>query len=150
MIVEQLRWQKTGKKSLSSIRATVSPGMMALVCPEDQYRMRGQRFPNRLSLPSKTMNPFCVWLQPLRNGCDIRVLGIDNAKWLLNRLTQLFAIKNSEAVNEVECYPRCSFRMLYSFQMPRRRFKQLLAAIPEVKLMLDLAWGRSKNQRRLG
>ena len=85
------------------------------------------------------MNTFCVWLHPLAKGCKVRVLGIENAKWLLNRLTQSFALKSSEAVNEEECYPRCSFRVPYSSQTRRSTFKKLLAGIPEVRLMLDLA-----------
>jgi hypothetical protein len=85
------------------------------------------------------MSTFYVWLQPSANGCNVRVLGIENANWLLHRLAHLFAFNDNEAVNEVECYPRCSFRVVYSSQIPRRRFKKLLAAIPGVRLMLDLA-----------
>jgi hypothetical protein len=85
------------------------------------------------------MNTFCVWIHPLGNACKVRVLGIKNAKWLLNRLTQSFVVKSSETLNEEECFPCCTFRVPYSFQTPRSTFEKLLAGIPEVRLRLDLA-----------
>ncbi len=85
------------------------------------------------------MSTFCVWIHPLANACKVRVLGVENAKWLLNRLTQSFLVKSREMVNEEESFPRCSFRVPYTSQMPRSKFERLLAGIPEVRLMLDLA-----------
>ena len=81
------------------------------------------------------MNPFCVWTHPLTNACKVQVLGIKNAKWLLNRLSQSFVVKSSQAVNEKECFPCCTFRVPYSSQSPRSTFEKLLAGIPEVRLM---------------
>ena len=49
-----------------------------------------------------TMSTFCVWIHPLANACKVRVLGIENAKWLLNRLTRSFLIKSRDIVNEEE------------------------------------------------
>jgi hypothetical protein len=85
------------------------------------------------------MNPFCVWTHPLTNACTVRVLGIKNAQWLLNRLSPSFAAKSSQAVNEKECFPCCTFRVPYSSRMRRSTFEKLLAGIPEVRLMWDLA-----------
>jgi hypothetical protein len=85
------------------------------------------------------MSTFSVWIHPLANACKVRVLGIENAKWLLNRLTRSLLLKTRDVVNEEECFPRCSFRVPYSLQMPRSTFEKLLAGIPEVRLMLDLS-----------
>jgi hypothetical protein len=85
------------------------------------------------------MSTFCVWIHPLANACKVRVLGLENAKWLLNRLTRSFLVTNGDRVNEEECFPRCSFHVPYSLQMPRSSLEKLLEGIPEVRLMLDLA-----------
>jgi hypothetical protein len=85
------------------------------------------------------MDSFCVWIHPLGNACKVQVLGMKNAKWLLNRLAQAFVVKSSETVNEEECFPCCTFRVPYSLRTPRSTFEKLLAGIPEVRLMLDLA-----------
>lgn len=85
------------------------------------------------------MNTFCVWTHPLKHACKVQVLGIKNAEWLLNRLSQSFVVRSSQKVNEKECYPRCTFRVPYSSQMRRCTFETLLAGIPEVRLMRDLA-----------
>jgi hypothetical protein len=85
------------------------------------------------------MNAFCVWTRPLANACKVRVLGIRNAKWLLNRLSRSFLVKSSETVNEKECFPCCTFRVPYNFQMCHRTFERLLTAIPEVRLMTEPA-----------
>jgi hypothetical protein len=139
MMMELLRWQKTGNEGSSGVRTTVSHGRQRLSAPEEQYRIRDQRCRRRLSVRSKAMNTFCVWLHPLANGCKVRVLGIENAKWLLNRLTQSSVVKSSETVNEEECYPRCSFQVPYSSQTPRFTLKELLTSIPEIRLMLEPA-----------
>ena len=85
------------------------------------------------------MNTFCVWIHPLATACKVRVLGIENAKWLLSRLIRSCHVNSSETVNEEECFPRCTFRVPYSSEMRRSTFRKLLADIPEVRLMLDMA-----------
>ena len=85
------------------------------------------------------MSTFCVWIHPLANACKVRVLGIENAKWLFDRLARAFHAKSSETVNEEEGYPCCTFRVPYSSRISRSALEKLLAGIPEVRLMLDLA-----------
>jgi hypothetical protein len=80
------------------------------------------------------MNTFSVWIQPFADLCEIRVLGIENAKWLLSRLITSVLVNSSETVNEEECFPRCTFRVPYSSST----FEKLLAGIPEVRVMFGL------------
>ncbi len=84
------------------------------------------------------MNSFCVWIQPLANTYKVRVLGIKNAQWLLDRLRQSFVFKGSEAVNEKECFPCCTFSVPYRSKTRPSRLEKLLASVPEVRLMLNL------------
>lgn len=92
-----------------------------------------------LSIRSKTVNTFRVWIRPLGSACRVRVDGIKNTGWLLDRLGQAFVFKTSEPVSEDEASSCCNFRVAYSSQMSRRGLERLLAAIPEVNLMLDPA-----------
>jgi hypothetical protein len=85
------------------------------------------------------MNTFAVWLRPLGSACRVRVDGISNAQWLLDRLGRSFVFKTADPMNEEEGSSCCTFHLAYSSQMSRRGFERLLAAIPEVKLMTDPA-----------
>jgi len=71
--------------------------------------------------------------------CQVRVDGIENAKWLIHRLGQFFVFKTAEPVQEDEGSSCCTFRVAESSQITRHRFERLLRAIPEVRLMLELA-----------
>jgi hypothetical protein len=85
------------------------------------------------------MNRFQVWLRPSNRGCKVRVDGVKNAKWLLNRLSESFVFKSSEAMNEHEFFPACVFGVVYGWQMSHPVFKQLLSGMPEVELMIGAA-----------
>ena len=85
------------------------------------------------------MNIFRVWIRPSGNDCRVRVDGMQNARWLLSRLSQSFVFKSSESIHDNNASSCSTFRVMYSSQFPRRQFEKLLGAIPEVKLMLDLA-----------
>jgi len=71
--------------------------------------------------------------------CQVRVDSIENAKWLIQRLSQFFIFKTAEAVKEDEGSSCCNFRVADSSLVSRHRLERLLGAIPEVKLMLELA-----------
>lgn len=81
------------------------------------------------------MQRFDVWMLPLLRACRVRVDGIKNAAWLLNRLSQSFVFKSSEPVREEQGSSCCSFGVLYSSQMSHLTFARLLVAIPEVELI---------------
>jgi hypothetical protein len=85
------------------------------------------------------MNRFRVWLRPLNSGCKVRVDGIKNARWLLNRLSQSFIFKSSEAMNEDEFFPACVFAIQYGSQMCHSVFIKLLSGMSEVDLMPEPA-----------
>ena len=65
----------------------------------------------------------------------MRVESIADATWLLNRLSRSFIFKGSESVNQEECFPGCTFRVVYGSQMNHAMFKKLLDGIPEVTMM---------------
>ncbi|HUT91169.1 MAG TPA: hypothetical protein VMY37_16830 [Thermoguttaceae bacterium] len=139
MVVERLGREKTGKKGSLVVRATVLPRTATPVCPEDRYRLRDQGFGGYLSLRSKTMNTFRVWIRPLYNVCRVRVDGMKNAMWLLTRLSQSFVFKSSEAMEDDEGASCSTFHVPYNSQMSHFNFERLLAGIPQVQLMSDPA-----------
>ena len=76
-----------------------------------------------------------VWLRPQGDYCGVCVEGIENAKWLLERLSRSFVFRTSEPFGESRGTSLCSFRIPYNPPLSRARFERLLAVIPEVKLM---------------
>jgi hypothetical protein len=85
------------------------------------------------------MDKVPVWIRPLSNVCLVRVEGVKKVDWLLKRLSQSFVFKTSEPVIEDGHSPCSSFRLAYSSCTPRRELELLLASIPEIHLMLDVA-----------
>lgn len=85
------------------------------------------------------MSLFHVWIRPLSNACRVRVDGMLNARWLLNRLSESFVFKNSEPLDDNTETACSSFRVQYSSEMSGPKFAKLLAGIPEVYLMLEPA-----------
>ena len=85
------------------------------------------------------MNAFHVWLRPVGDFCRVRVDGIENARWLLGRLSQSFVFKTFEPFAETMGSSLCSFQVPYNPPLSRFKFERMLAAIPEVRLMLEPA-----------
>lgn len=85
------------------------------------------------------MNAFRVWIRPLVSVCRVRVDGIRNAQWLLNRLSESFVFKTSEPLDDNLATACSSFQVQYNSQMSGSKFAKLLAAIPEVNLMPEPA-----------
>ena len=81
------------------------------------------------------MNAFQVWIRPLGGSCRVRVDGIENAKWLLDRLSHSFIFKTSKPVGETEGTSVCGFDVPYNPPLSRAKFESMLVAIPEVQLM---------------
>lgn len=81
------------------------------------------------------MATFRVWLRPLGESCRVRVDGFENARWLLNRLSQSFAFAPRRPFAEPEETSVCSFDVPYSPTLSRSIFQKFLAAIPEIRLM---------------
>ena len=85
------------------------------------------------------MNAFRVWVRPLGDAYRVRVDGAENARWLLDRLSQSFVFKSSDSVSEERGSPFCSFQVPCQSRLSRSAFERLLAAIPEVELALEPA-----------
>ncbi len=85
------------------------------------------------------MNPFSVWIRPWGSDGKVRVESMAIATWLLKRLSGSFIFKGSESVNETECFPCCTFRVVYGSQMSHALFRKILDGIPEVRMMADPA-----------
>jgi hypothetical protein len=85
------------------------------------------------------MKRFRVWLRPSNSGCKVRVDGVKNAWWLLDRLSRSFFFKSAEAMNENEFFPACVFAVPYGSQGCHAVFMKLLGGISEVELMPEPA-----------
>ena len=85
------------------------------------------------------MNTFRVWIRPLYNVCRVRVDGINNAMWLLTRLSQSFVFKGSEPTEDDEGASCSTFHVPYNSRMSHFNLERLLAGIPQVQLMSDPA-----------
>ena len=85
------------------------------------------------------MNPFRVWIRPLESNCRIRVDGVENTRWLLDRMGRSFVFKTAAPVDEETGSSCCAFRVAYSSHINLRGLARVLAAIPEVRLTVDPA-----------
>jgi hypothetical protein len=85
------------------------------------------------------MNRFRVWLRPLAGSCMVRVDGFKNARWLLNRLSQSFVFKTSQAIYDDEAASCSTFYVQYNSQTPFSGFEKAMGTIREVNLMSELA-----------
>lgn len=83
------------------------------------------------------MNAFNVWLRFLRDICRVRVDEIENAKWLLDRLSQSGNVRISAQFGTMEKLSGLRFDVLLSSRFSRSRFVRLLDAIPEVNLKME-------------
>ena len=83
------------------------------------------------------MNAFRVWIRPLGDFCRVRVDGMENARWLLSRLSESFVFQTCEGIREIEGSSCCTFQVPYNPPLSRSHFEKLLVAIPPVKLMSE-------------
>lgn len=81
------------------------------------------------------MNTFEVWMRPLGECCRVRVKGIDNARWLQQRLNELHVSCNGDPSAETEQSDICSFEVSCSESKSCDRLEKALASISEIKLM---------------
>lgn len=80
-----------------------------------------------------------VWLRPLGDHCRVRVDGVENAKWLLDGLSQSFVFKTFEPFGEVAGTSFCTFRIPYNPPLSHSKFHRLLAGISGVRIMTEPA-----------
>ena len=67
----------------------------------------------------------------------LRVDGLENANWLLSRLSDFFVFKSSEPIHEASGSSDCTFRVADNSQLSGHQFEKLLAGIWEVKMIVE-------------
>ncbi len=70
-------------------------------------------------------------------GSNLRVDGLENANWLLCRLSNYFVFKTSEPLSEVSNSSDYTFRVAHNSQMCGRQFEKLLAGIVETNVIVQ-------------
>jgi hypothetical protein len=85
------------------------------------------------------MKVFTVWVSRIDGASGVRVEGLENAKWLLGRLSDFFVFKTCDPLHERFGSSDCTFRVAHNSQMSASRLEKLLAGISEVKLILEPA-----------
>jgi hypothetical protein len=65
----------------------------------------------------------------------VRVDGIRNARWLLNRLSESFVFKSPQPLDNDMATACSDFQVQYGSQMSGSKFADLLATIPVVERM---------------
>jgi hypothetical protein len=67
----------------------------------------------------------------------LRIDGLDNATWLLYRLSHYFVFKTSEPLHSVCDSSEYTFRVAHNSQMSGRQFEKLLGGIAEAHVILE-------------
>jgi hypothetical protein len=83
------------------------------------------------------MKRFNVWISQGDGGSGLRVDGLENANWLLCRLSDFFVFKTSEPIHEVSNSPDCTFRVAHNSQLSGRELEKVLAGIWETKVTVE-------------
>jgi hypothetical protein len=71
----------------------------------------------------------------LGDFCRVRVDGVENAHWLLTRLSHDFVFKTFEPIREISGSSCCTFQVPYNPPLSHAKLERLLAATPPVQLM---------------
>jgi len=82
---------------------------------------------------------FSVRMCRMDGASGLRVDSLENANWLLRRLSDFVVFKTSEPLHEVPNSSDYIFRVALNSQVSGCRFEQLLAGIVEVKVILEPA-----------
>lgn len=80
------------------------------------------------------MQRFTVSIRSLGSRYLVNVEGRENANWLLSQLSRQFVFRSAEPIREDRESLFCTFDVPYNSRLPVRQFRQLLEAIPEVRL----------------
>jgi hypothetical protein len=83
------------------------------------------------------MKAFHVWISRLDGASGIRVESLENAMWLLCKLSEFFVFKTSEPLQEIANSSDYTFRIAHNSQLSGHRFEKLLAGIVEARVMLE-------------
>lgn len=78
---------------------------------------------------------FRVWLRPLDYEHLVCVDGLENARWLLDRLGESFVFRTAKPINQDGGSTLCTFQVPSNSMLPYGRLQKLLATMPEVTLL---------------
>jgi hypothetical protein len=85
------------------------------------------------------MKTFNVWISRADDAFGLRVDGLENANWLLRRLSDFFVFKTSEPLLNVSNSSDYTFRVAHSSQMSGRQLEKVLAGIGEAMIIVERA-----------
>jgi hypothetical protein len=83
------------------------------------------------------MNAFRVWVRRIDGATSLRVDGLENANWLLRRLSDCFVFKTCEPLRDVSDSSAYTFRVADNSRLSGQQFEKLLAGISEVTLIVE-------------
>lgn len=83
------------------------------------------------------MDIFKVWVTRMDGLTHVSVVDLENAKWLLARLSNSFVFKTCEPFRVIANPSAYTFRVAHNSQMSASHFEQLLAKISEVKMSTE-------------
>lgn len=81
------------------------------------------------------MDRFRVWVQPCDYEFLVCVDGMQNAQWLIDQLGWSFVFRSARPIYREESSSLCSFQIPCHAQLPFAKFKKLLTAMPQVRLL---------------
>lgn len=68
-------------------------------------------------------------------ACRLRVTGMENAQWLLEKLSRSFVFSTSESIQQLS--NDCIFFVSYGSHITQRKLENLITAIPGVRLQVE-------------
>ena len=81
------------------------------------------------------MDAFRVWVRPLDYEYLICVDGVENARWLLDRLGRSFVFRSAQPISQEQSSSLCTFQVPCGPMLSMTKLQKLLTAIPEVTLL---------------
>jgi hypothetical protein len=76
-----------------------------------------------------------VWVQPTEYGHVFLVDGVENARWLLDRLGRSFVFRSAEPISQDGDSSLCKFQVPGGPFVSSGGLQKLLAGMPEVTLL---------------
>lgn len=76
-------------------------------------------------------------------ACRVCVEGVDNAHWIVDRVSKMFAFRTSEPMREGVRPAQRIFRVAYGSQLSYRKLATHLSAFPGVRLKADPTGGEA-------
>jgi hypothetical protein len=83
------------------------------------------------------MDIFKVWVSRLDGATSLRIIDLENTKWLLGRLSDFFVFKTCEPLRGISNPSAFTFRVAHNSQLSASRFEKILAAISEVNMIVE-------------